>query len=372
MNQYEVSVVMPCLNESATVGICVEKALRTMQSLKIKGEVIVADNGSSDNSVMIAEQAGAKVVHQPAKGYGNAYISGFQAAQGKYIIMGDSDDSYDWTDLERFIQPLRQGYDMVMGNRLGGTITKGAMPFLHRYFGVPVLTAMLNILFSGKIGDAHCGMRSFTREVYDRMRLNTTGMEFASEMIIKAKQAGLKIAEIPITLHPDGRPGKPHLKSFSDGWRHVRFMLNYKPGVLYLLPGWIMLALGAGGLLGYIINSLAKYPDNPMTMIWGTAFVAAAVAGYFLLILGAVALAKNYTGHFPKTEKSTEKFFRKFKSGQGIWQGIVLTLVGIILVSDAAMGVAGFAFLGIMLAALGIITVFASFLLGQMNVFGKE
>jgi len=372
MNKIEVSVVMPCLNEAATVGICIAKAQETMEALGITGEVIIADNGSSDNSVEIAEKTGAKVVHQPVKGYGSAYMAGFAAAQGKYIVMGDSDDSYDWTDLQRFIQPLREGADMVIGNRVGGTIIKGAMPFLHRYFGVPVLTTMLNVLFGGKIGDAHCGMRSFTREAYDKMHLETTGMEFASEMIIKAKQAGLKIAEIPITLHPDGRPGKPHLKSFTDGWRHVRFMLNYHPGFLYFLPGLILLALGVGGLLGHIINSLAEYPENPRTMLWGTAFAAAGFTGFVLYLLGIIAYAKNYTGHFPKAEKFTEKFFRNYKSGQGIWKGIVSTVVGIVLLSDAAMGVTGFSFLGVLLIAMGVITIFASFLLGQMNVFGKE
>ncbi len=372
MNKIEVSVVMPCLNEAATVGICIEKALKTMAALGIKGEVIIADNGSKDNSVEIAEKASAKVVHQPIKGYGSAYMAGFAAAEGKYIVMGDSDDSYDWTDVERFLQPLREGADMVMGNRIGGEIKNGAMPFLHRYFGVPVLTTMLNVLFGGKIGDAHCGMRSFTKEAYNKMHLETTGMEFASEMIIKAKQAGLKIAEIPITLHPDGRPGKPHLKSFTDGWRHVRFMLNYQPGFLYFLPGLFLLAIGVGGLLGHIINSLAEYPDNPRTMLWGTAFVTSGIAGYFLLILGTIAYAKNYTGHFPNAEKFTERFFRKFTSGQGIWKGLLSMIVGIILLSDAAMGVTGFAFLGILLIALGVITIFASFLLGQMNVFGKE
>lgn len=372
MSDIEVSVVMPCLNEAATVGICVEKAIRTMKHLGISGEVIISDNGSSDGSQEIASKAGAVVVNQPIKGYGSAYQMGFAHAKGKYIVMGDSDDSYDWTDIDRFVQPLRDGYDMVMGTRIGGKIEKGAMPFTHRYLGVPVLTTMLNVLFGGKISDAHCGMRSFTKEGYGRMRLETTGMEYASEMIIKAKQAGLRIFEIPITLHPDGRPGKPHLKSFKDGWRHVRFMLNFKPGVLYALPGWILLAAGIGGVFGGVVNTILGNEPNLSAQMWGTAFVLSAMAGMMLLMMSVIAFAKNYTGFFPRTEKFTEKFFRNYDSGQWILSGLFCVIAGLIIILGGKLSLPGFFFLGLLLTAVGLVTMFAAFLLGQMNVFGKE
>lgn len=222
----EVSIVMPCLNEAETLGICIEKAQSTLKSLSIQGEVVIADNGSTDDSIAIAERLGARVVHQPTRGYGAAYLAGLAAAQGQYIIMGDSDDTYDFTDLERFITPLQNGYDIVMGNRFKGKILPGAMPWARRYIGNPILSGMLRILFGTYISDSHCGMRSFTAEAYKRMDLKTTGMEFASEMVIKAVQSELKILEIPITYHPRG--GESKLNAIQDAWRHIRFMLKSK------------------------------------------------------------------------------------------------------------------------------------------------
>ena len=376
MQEFEVSVVMPCLNEESTLEICVQKAKKTLAELGIQGEVVVADNGSTDKSVEIAERSGARVVHQDKKGYGNAYLKGFAEAKGKYIIMGDADDSYDFTDLERFITPLREGKDMVMGTRVKGTIIKGAMPAMHRYFGVPVLTGMLNILFRTGLSDAHCGMRSFSKEAYERMHLETTGMEFASEMIIKAKQAGLRITEIPITLHPDGRPGKPHLKSFTDGWRHVRFMLNYKPEVLYSLPGWIMLISGFAGMFYGIYLEEVK-PDSFLPKIHlGSVSALWALCGHFLVIIGVIARAKNYTGYFEKVEKPISRFFAKFTSGSAIIRGIVTILTGIIICwmdwTRILAGNEAVTALGMFFIASGIITTLTAFLLGQMNVLGKE
>ena len=221
-----VSVVMPCLNEEDTLGTCIEKAQRTLESLGIQGEVVIADNGSTDDSVAIAEHLGARVVHQSTRGYGAAYLAGCAAAQGQYIVMGDSDDTYDFTDLERFITPLGNGYDFVIGNRFKGEILPGAMPWARRYIGNPILSGMLRILFGTYISDFHCGMRAFTVDAYKRMDLKTTGMEFASEMVIKALQAELKILEIPITYHPRG--GESKLNEIRDGLRHVRFMLKHK------------------------------------------------------------------------------------------------------------------------------------------------
>lgn len=221
-----VSVVMPCLNEEETLGICIEKAQNTLDALGIVGEVVIADNGSTDNSVRIAEQLGARVVHQPTRGYGAAYLAGFAAAQGHSIVMGDSDDTYDFTDLERFITPLQDGYDFVIGNRFKGKILPGAMPWPNRYIGNPILSGMLRILFGTSISDSHCGMRAFTQKAYQRMKLKTTGMEFASEMVIKALETKLKILEIPITYHP--RSGESKLNAVRDACRHVTFMLKYK------------------------------------------------------------------------------------------------------------------------------------------------
>lgn len=222
----EVSVVMPCLNEEGTLGICIEKAQETLNSLRIRGEVVIADNGSTDNSVLIAQQYGARVVHEQQRGYGAAYLAGLNAAHGKYIIMGDSDDTYDFTDLNRFITPLKEGYDMVMGNRFKGKILRGAMPWMNQHIGNPILSGMLRLLFRTHIGDSHCGMRSFTATAYKQMDLKTIGMEFASEMVIKAVERQLKIQEIPITYHPRG--GTSKLNAFRDAARHIHFMLKYK------------------------------------------------------------------------------------------------------------------------------------------------
>ena len=376
MQEFEVSVVMPCLNEETTVGICIEKALNTLRTLGVEGEVVVADNGSTDNSVAIAEKAGARVVHQTDKGYGNAYLRGFSEAKGKYIIMGDADDSYDFTDLERFLTPLREGKDMVMGTRVKGTIIKGAMPAMHRYFGVPALTGFLNMLFRTGLSDAHCGMRSFTKDAYERMHLETTGMEFASEMIIKAKQADLDITEIPIVLHPDGRPGKPHLKSFSDGWRHARFMLNYKPDFLYGLPGWLMVITGFAGILYGIYLEEAAAGSAYSKLNLASASALWALTGNFLLILKMIAKAKNYTGHFERVEKSTVNFFKKFTSGSAIIRGIVSLLTGVIICwidwTRILSGNEAVTVLGMFFIASGLISMLSAFLLGQMNIFGKE
>ncbi len=240
--EIEVSVVMPCLNEEDTIGICIEKTKKAFIEHSIKGEIIVSDNGSSDRSVEISTRSGARVVHQPLRGYGNAYIKGIESARGKYIIMGDADNTYDFSEIHKFIEPLRKGADMVMGSRLKGKIYKGAMPFLHRYIGNPILSGILNLLFKAKVSDSHCGMRSFKKEVFNKLRLKTPGMEFASEMVIKAAKARIKIVDIPISYYP--REGESKLRTFKDGWRHLKFMLLLSPKYLFLLPGSLMFAFG--------------------------------------------------------------------------------------------------------------------------------
>lgn len=251
-----VTAVMPCLNEERTLPLCIEKAQRAFVALGIVGEVVVADNGSTDRSVEIAESLGARVVHEPRKGYGSALMAGFAAAHGRIIVMADADDSYDWSSLGDFVKKIEDGFDLVMGNRFKGGIEPGAMPALHRYFGNPVLSTLARVMYRIPIADFHCGMRAFTREAFGRMNVRTPGMEFATEMVINASHAGLRIAEIPTRLYPDKRDRPPHLRSFRDGWRHLRFMLTYAPDWLYLVPGGLVLAIGVIGMLLLVAGPL--------------------------------------------------------------------------------------------------------------------
>ncbi len=245
----ELTVVIPCLNEHETIEICVKKALKSCALLGIEGEVIVADNGSTDGSQKIAAAAGARVVSIDVRGYGNALMGGIKAARGRFIILGDGDDSYDFTDLRPFLEKLREGYDLVMGNRFLGGIRPGAMPFMHRYLGNPVLSGIGRLFFHAPVGDFHCGLRGFTKVAFDRMDLCTTGMEFASEMVVKASLLGLRITEVPTILSPDGRTRRPHLRAWRDGWRHLRFLLLYSPRWLFLYPGFLLIALGFLGMI---------------------------------------------------------------------------------------------------------------------------
>jgi glycosyltransferase involved in cell wall biosynthesis len=245
----EVSVVIPCLNEAETLATCIEKVKRTFSRHAIHGEVIVADNGSTDQSQEIAQQMGAHLIQVQAKGYGNALMGGISQAKANFIIIGDADDSYDFTDLMPFLEKLREGYDLVMGNRYKGEIKRGAMPFLHRYLGNPVLSGIGRLFFRSPIRDFHCGLRGFTKAAYDRLDLQTTGMEFASEMVVKASLLRFRVTEVPTTLSPNGRSRPPHLRTWRDGWRHLRFMLLYSPRWLFLYPGFILITLGLLGIL---------------------------------------------------------------------------------------------------------------------------
>jgi len=242
----EVSVVMPCLNEAETVAVCIQKARACLADNGVSGEIIVADNGSTDGSQAIAEAEGARVVPVVTKGYGSALMGGISAARGRFVIMGDADDSYDFSALMSFIEQLRDGSDLVMGNRFKGGIAPGAMPPLHRYIGNPLLSGLGRLFFRCPVGDFHCGLRGFSRAAYDRMKLQTTGMEFAGEMVVKSTLLGLRIAEVPTTLSPDGRSRPPHLRSWRDGWRNLRFMLLFSPRWLFLYPGLLLMLLGLG------------------------------------------------------------------------------------------------------------------------------
>ena len=240
----ELSIVMPCLNEAETVGRCIQKAQRSLAELGITGEIIVADNGSTDGSDVTATSVGARVVRVEAQGYGNALMSGISASRGKYIIMGDADDSYDFSNLGPFVEKLQEGFDLVMGNRFKGGIKRGAMPPLHRYLGNPVLTAIGKLFFKSPCNDFHCGLRGFNKAAIIKLDLRTTGMEFASEMVVKATLHNLRVTEVATTLSPDGRSRPPHLRSWRDGWRHLRFLLLFSPRWLFLYPGALLMLVG--------------------------------------------------------------------------------------------------------------------------------
>ncbi|MBA3962028.1 MAG: glycosyltransferase family 2 protein [Chthoniobacterales bacterium] len=292
----ELSILMPCLNEAETLETCVRKALTFLEQHRINGEVVVADNGSSDGSQEIATQAGARVVPVATLGYGSALIAGIHAARGKYVIMGDADDSYDFTDLSAFVEKLRQGYDLVMGNRFLGGIKPGAMPPLHRFLGNPVLTAIGRLFFHSDAGDFHSGLRGFSREAILGLDLRTSGMEFASEMVVKASLRRLTIAEVPVILYPDGRSRPPHLRSWRDGWRHLRFLMLFSPRWLFLYPGALLIL---GGLLAtswLLIGPqiVAKIVFDVHTLVYATLAIS---LGYqsiiFALFTKVFAVSEN-------------------------------------------------------------------------------
>src|SRR4029077_3348572 len=294
----EVSVVIPCLNEANSLAFCVDKAVNAFRAAGLCGEVVVADNGSTDGSIQIAEEHGARVIRVAERGYGAALRAGIAGSHGSFIIMGDADDSYDFSDVPRFVEKLREGNELVMGNRFRGGIKPGAMPKLHKYFGNPGLTALLNTLFHAHIGDSYCGMRGFTRGLYDRLDLRSSGMEFALEMVIKSAQIGARISEIPIILWPDKRGRAPHLRSFRDGWRSLRFMLLYAPNWLFLLPGASLMAVGLAIVFWLLPRPRAISPRVTLdihTMIFGVIFT---LLGAQILSIGAFAKVFSYAERF--------------------------------------------------------------------------
>jgi hypothetical protein len=323
-----VSVVMPCLNEQRTIGRCIKAALRGIAAAGISGEVIVSDNGSTDDSVRIAEAAGARVVRCERRGYGNALRAGFAAARGTWIVMGDADLSYDFGEIPRFWEEIRKGGELVMGSRLRGTIEPGAMPWLHRYVGNPLLSWLVRLLFRVPASDAHCGLRAFTRGGIDRMDLRTGGMELASEIVIKAAAAGLRIGEIPITLHRDGRGRPPHLRSFRDGWRHLRYMLMMAPNWLFFLPGLLFGCLGAAMIAAVLP---APLPIGPVvldvhTMLLGMAFV---LLGIHLGLLGCFVKAFTYTERLSAgSHTGFASALRRVKLEHGLLAGGSLVVLG--------------------------------------------
>jgi len=324
----EVSVVMPCLNEAETLETCIVKAQRALDEANISGEVVIADNGSTDGSVAIAERLGARVVNVHAKGYGNALMGGIAVAQGKYVVMGDADDSYNFGHIPRFVEQLRKGVDVVMGNRFQGGIEPGAMPFLHKYLGNPVLSSVGKLLFKSPVGDFHCGLRGFSKAAFGRMGLRTTGMEFASEIVVKASLLGLSIAEVPTSLSPDGRSRAPHLRTWRDGWRHLRFLLLYSPRWLFLYPGIALMVVGAalGIWLLPAARTLGGVTLDVHTLVYAAAFV--------LLGFQAIAFA-CFTKIFAISEgllppdAALDRLFRYITLEVGLTAGVALTCVGL-------------------------------------------
>lgn len=329
----EISVVMPCLNEAASVGACIEKAWEGIRRTGLSGEVVVSDNGSTDGSVDVAVAAGARVVSQPERGYGNAYRKGFAEARGRYIIMGDSDGSYDFTQLDRLVEPLRDGrYDYVLGSRFAGQILPGAMPWSHRYIGNPVLTGVLNRLFKAGSSDAHSGMRAFTADAYRRMALQSAGMELASEIVINAAKVGLRGTEVPITYHP--REGESKLHSVRDGWRHLRFMLLLSPTWLFLWPGLVMLAIGLVGQ-GLLLPGPLNLGFHALDVHFSVLFALLAILGYQAVLFGVFARTclPADRGH---TDAGLQGWVdRNYSLERGLVAGAVLFLVGFVI--DAAV-----------------------------------
>jgi len=324
----EVSVVIPCLNEANSLASCVDKAVQAFRAAGLFGEVVVADNGSTDGSIQIAEEHGARVVRVPERGYGSALQAGIAAARGPLIVMGDADDSYDFIDVPRFVEKLREGYDLVMGNRFRGEIKPGAMPPSHKYFGNPVLTALLNMFFGARIGDSYCGMRGFTRSLYDRLDVRSTGMEFALEMIIKAAQIGARITEIPIILWPDKRGRPPHLRSFRDGWRSLRFMLMYAPNWLFFFPGAALSTFGLFLVLWLLPGPRQISPRVTLdlhTMIFGVIFT---LLGAQILSIGAFAKVFCYAERFDRRSVSLRRILRRVTLESGLLLGGALFLTG--------------------------------------------
>jgi len=382
-NAVEVSVVMPCLNEAETLGACIGKAQRALREHDVAGEVIVADNGSTDASAQIAERLGARVVRIEARGYGHALMGGIAAAAGRYIIMGDADDSYDFLEIPRFLEKLREGYELVQGCRLasgGGVILPGAMPFLHRPLGNPLFSTLARAWFWSPLHDVYCGLRGFRKDLYEKLDLRCTGMEFATEMIIKASILDTRIAEVPITLHRDGRTvHPPHLRSFRDGWRTLRFLLMYCPKWLFMVPGLLLIALG---LLGYAVAM-------PGMRAWGVTFDAhtllvaslAFILGYQSILFGVFTkIFGLHEGLLPEDRRFTW-LLHESTLEKGLLIGALTFLAGFLLLTYAVeqWREVGFGNLdyartmrlvipGVMFSALGFQTALSSFFLSILGL----
>lgn len=324
----ELTILMPCLNESETIGTCVKKAICFLEDNSIDGEVLISDNGSTDGSQEIALALGARVVDAPIRGYGGALIVGCNMAYGEYVIMGDADDSYDFCNLMPFVTKLREGYDLVMGNRFSGGIEEGAMPWSHKYIGNPILSFLGRVFFKSKIMDFHCGLRGYNRDSMMALNLQTTGMEYASEMVVKAELNGLRITEVPTTLKKDGRSRPPHLRSFRDGWRHLKFLLMYAPNWLFFYPGIILLIMGVIGSFILFMGELNLFnvTFSINTFLYFAVFI---ILGFNILSMFLIVKTYAYNHHF--LPKKTVDWNAKLKEDFFIFVGALFVFIGIIL-----------------------------------------
>jgi glycosyltransferase involved in cell wall biosynthesis len=371
---------MPCLNEAETLAACIQKAQQAIERGGLAAEIIVADNGSTDGSQVIAKELGARVVPVARMGYGSALIGGINAARGRFVIMGDADDSYDFTAIAPLIDKLRDGCDLVVGNRFMGGIEAGAMPWSHRWVGNPVLTLISRIFFHTPVGDAHCGLRGFRKDSYERMRLRATGMEFASEMVIKASLKRMQIAEVPVTLRPDGRSRPPHLRTWRDGWRHLRFMLLFSPRWLFLYPGIALFAVG-------ILLSAALLPGplyvGSLRLDIHTLLIAGflALLGYQLVLFAVFTKIFAIRAGFHPPYPLLDSVSRYVTLEVGLATGALMVLVGVValILAVASWGAVGFGTLNpsltmrevipaVVLLALGTQTVFASFFISILSI----
>jgi len=379
----QLSVVMPCLNEAETLAPCIRKAKQSLTDLAIEGEVLIADNGSTDGSQELARSLGARVVNIQQKGYGHALRGGIEAAAGKFIIMADSDDSYDFSKLRPFVEKLQAGHDLVMGCRMpwgGGTVLPGAMPWKHRWIGNPILSFIGRLFFKCPVTDFHCGLRGFTKAAYLKMDLRTTGMELASEMVIKATLQDMKITEVPITLHPDGRSRPPHLRSWRDGWRHLRFMMLFSPRWLFLIPG---ISLGAVG--GFFLSLLAFQPLSlgPVVLDVNSMLVAAMMllVGFQLIYSAVFLRIYGFTQGFLPDQPQLRVWLRRITLEKGVITGMFLALTGFLLLLFASLKwkSTGFGALdpvssvrqvvpAVTLLTLGVQVVFGSFFLSSLGI----
>lgn len=376
----ELTILMPCLNEVETLEVCIRKAQRYLESSGVVGEVVIADNGSTDGSRELATSLGARVVPVAQRGYGAALIGGTQAARGRYVIMGDADDSYDFSALDPFLDKLREGYQLVMGNRFRGGIAPGAMPPLHRYLGNPVLSGIGRLFFNKDIRDFHCGLRGYDRKAILELDLVTTGMEYASEMVVRASLAGLSITEVPTTLSKDGRSRPPHLRSWRDGWRHLRFLLLYAPRWLFLYPGLVALAVGglatAVLMVGPVVIGGVGF--DAVTMVYTAAIT---VLGYeavtFSILTKLYAAREGFLPVGPRFRWLSSLFTLE----RGVLLGLVIFVLGLVvgIAQVLAWGGTGFGALEagravrvavpVMLGlTLGFFTVMASMFAGSMTV----
>jgi len=376
----ELSIIMPCLNEADTLAVCIRKAKGYLERSEIAGEIIIGDNGSTDGSQQIALSCGARVVNIPLRGYGAALYGASLAAQGRYMIMGDADDSYDFSRLDPFVEKLREGYDLVMGNRFGGGVKPGAMPWKNHYIGNPVLSAIGKLFFHSPAGDFHCGLRGYSKDAFTRMDLRTTGMEYASEMVIKATLMGMKITEVPTTLSPDGRSRPPHLRPYRDGWRHLRFMLLFSPNWLFLIPGALLMLLGLSLSCRLLFSSIQIHQVRLGldTLIYSSFMI---IAGFQSVLFAVLSRVYAVQEHLYPAGPAYRRLFCHIQLERGLVAGLFLIAGGMAATANALLiwGRADFGTLNIehiarivipsgVMITLGIETVLFSFFLSTLGM----